>query len=133
MIASGLPNFIRIVCGTFFLILLLRRLMIFFNFQNSIWAHVRHRAFATLQIELYRVVNYNSKWSTKFHKDCILDVFVISLLRRLLNFVRHRAFATLQIELYRVVNYNSKWSIKFHKDCILDVFVISLLRRLLNF
>ena len=113
-----------------------------FNFQNSIRAHVGHRAFATLQIELYRVVEYDSKWSTKCHKDCLLEIFVISLLRRLLiyflNFqnsirahVGHRAFATLQLELYRVVEYDSKWSTKFHKDCMLEIFVISLLRRLL--
>ena len=42
------------------------------------------QAFATLQIELYRVVDYDSKWSTKFHKDCMLEIFVISLLRRLM-------------------------------------------------
>ena len=47
-------------------------------------AHVRYRAFATLQIELYRVVDYDSKWSTKFHKDCMLEILVISLLRRLM-------------------------------------------------
>ena len=35
---------------------------IFFNFKNSIRAHARHIAFATLQIELYRVVDYDSKW-----------------------------------------------------------------------
>ena len=29
---------------------------------NSIRAHVGHTAFATLQIELYRVVDYDSKW-----------------------------------------------------------------------
>ena len=47
-------------------------------------AHVRYTAFATLQIELYHVVHYNSKWSTKFHMDCMLEIFVISLLRRLM-------------------------------------------------
>ena len=41
-------------------------------------ANVGHRAFATLQIELYRVVDYDSKWSTKFHKDCMLDNFFFS-------------------------------------------------------
>ena len=65
-----------------FLISLLRRLMIFYFFKG-IRAHVRYRAFATLQIELYCIVNYDSKWSTKFHKDCVLEIFVISLLRRL--------------------------------------------------
>ena len=50
-----------------------------FNFQNSIRAHVRHRAFATFQNELYRVVDYDSKWSTKFHEDCMLELFLISL------------------------------------------------------
>ena len=45
------------------------------NFQNGIREHVVHRAFATLQIELYRVVDYDSKWSTKFHEDCIFDFF----------------------------------------------------------
>ena len=134
MIASGLPNFINIVCWNFFNFTFKMSFDIyFFNFQNSIRAHVGHRAFATLQIELYRVVEYDSKWSTKFHKDCMLEIFVISLLRRLLiyifNFqnsirahVGHRAFATLQIELYRVVEYDSKWSTKFHKDCMLEFF-----------
>ena len=46
--------------------------------------NVGHRAFATLQIELYRVVDYDSKWSTKFYKDCMFEFFVISLLRRLM-------------------------------------------------
>ena len=104
----------------FILISLLRRLLIFFTFQNSIRAHVGPRAFAILQIELYRVIDYDSKWSTKFHKDCKLETFIISLLRGLLiifnlkNSIRahvgHTAFATLQIELYRVVDYDSKWS-----------------------
>ena len=116
----------------------------FFYFQNSIRAHVRHRAFATLKIELYRVVDYDSKWSTKFYKDCIFDFFIISPLGRLMiilfNFqnsirvhVWHRVFETLQIKLYCAVEYDSKWSTKIHKDCMLDVFVISLLRRLLIF
>ena len=48
---------------------------IFFNFQNSIRAYVGHTAFATLQIELYRVVDYDSMWFTKFHKDCMLEFF----------------------------------------------------------
>ena len=54
------------------------------NFLNGIRAHVRYRAFATLQIELYHVVHYDSKCSTKFHKDCMFEIFVISLLRRLM-------------------------------------------------
>ena len=45
------------------------------NFQNSIMAHVGHTASATLQIELYRVVQYDSKWSTKFHEDCMFEFF----------------------------------------------------------
>ena len=59
-------------------------MIIFFFFLNSIRAHVGHTAFATLQIELYRMVDYDSKWSTKFHKDCMLEIFLISLLRRLM-------------------------------------------------
>ena len=47
----------------------------FINFLNSIRDHVRYIAFETLQIELYRVVEYDSKWSTKFHKDCMLEIF----------------------------------------------------------
>ena len=43
--------------------------------------------FETLQIKLYCAVEYDSMWSTKIHKDCMLDVFVISLLRRLKNIV----------------------------------------------
>ena len=137
---SSLPNFIRIVCLIYFNSF--RVFDNFLNFQNSIRAHVGHTAFATLPIEFYSVVDYDSKWSTKFHKDCLLELILISLLRRLLIIlsilknsirahVRHRAFATLQIELYRVVDYDSKWSTNFHKDCMLDNFIISLLRRLL--
>ena len=106
--------------------------------------HVRYNAFATLQIELYHVVHYDSKCSTKYHKDGIFEFCVISLLRRLMIFfsffknsirahVQHSAFATLQIELCRVEDYDSKWSTKFHKDCILENFQISLLRRLMLF
>ena len=47
-------------------------------------AHVRYRACATLHIELYRVVDYDSKWSTNTFKDCMFEIFVISLLRRLM-------------------------------------------------
>ena len=52
-------------------------LYIFIYFQTSIRAHVRHIYFATPQLELYRVVDYNSKWSTKFHKNCMLEFFLI--------------------------------------------------------
>ena len=126
----------------FLVISLLRRLMIYIlNFLNGIRAHVRYRAFATPQIELYHVVPYDSKCSTKFHKDCMFENFVISLLIRLMIIyiffkgirahVQHSAFATLQIELCRVVDHDSKWSTKFHKDCMLENFHISLLRRLM--
>ena len=75
MIASGRPYFIMIVCWIFFLIPLSRRFMIFFlYFLNSIRAHVGHTTLATLQIELYRVVDYDSKWSTKLYKDCMLEI-----------------------------------------------------------
>ena len=43
----------------------------FYYFQNRNRAHARHRAFAALQIELNRVVDYDSKCSTKFHRDCM--------------------------------------------------------------
>ena len=68
----------RLYVGIIFNFTLRRLLYIFFNLQNSIRAHVRHRAFATLQIELYRS-DYDSKWSTKFHEDCMLELFLISL------------------------------------------------------
>ena len=69
---------------------LLRRLMIIFkHLKKSIRAHVRYIAFATLQIELYSIVDYDSKWSTKFHKDCLFEIFVISLLRRLMVILKH--------------------------------------------
>ena len=72
-----------------FVISLLRRLMTIVNFfKKSIKAHVRYRAFATLQIELYHVVHYDSKWSTKLQKDCMFEMFVISLLRRLMIFLK---------------------------------------------
>ena len=75
MIASGLPNFIRILCWIFYNFTFNTSFDISLNFHNSIRAHVRHRALATLQIELYRVLDYYSNWSTKFHKDCMLDFF----------------------------------------------------------
>ena len=68
-------NFIMIVCWIFLISLLRRLIIIFFNLKNRIRAHVRHSDFATLQIELYHVVDYESKGSTKFHNDCILDFF----------------------------------------------------------
>ena len=113
MIASGLPNFIRIVFWIFYNFTFKTSYDNFFNFQNSIRSHVRHRAFATLQIELYRVVDCDIKSHTKSHKACKLEIFVISLLRCLLIYflilVLCRAhsfyFATLKIELYRVVDY----------------------------
>ena len=79
MIASGLPKFMKIVCGIIFNFTLRRLLIYIYFFQNSIRAHVQHRAFATLQIELYRVVDYDNKWSTKFYEDCILELLLISL------------------------------------------------------
>ena len=88
-------------------------------------ANVGHRASATLQIELYRVVDYDRKWSIKFHKDCMLDlfgIFTFNFQNSIRAHVGHAAFATLQIDLYRVVDYDSKWSTKFHKDCILNIF-----------
>ena len=126
----------------FFLIFTFKTSYDFFNFLNSIRAHVGNTAFATLQMELYRVVDYDSKWSTKFHNDCMLEFFFNFTFKtsydNFFNFqnsnrvhVRHSAFATLQIELYRVVDYDSKWSTKFQKDCMLGIFIISLLRRLL--
>ena len=47
----------------------------FLILKNSIRAHVRYRGFATLHIELYRVVDYDSKWSTKFRMDSMLEFF----------------------------------------------------------
>ena len=142
MIASGPPNFIIIYVGFFLNFAFKTSYDNLFNFLNCIRAHVRHRAFATLQIEFYRVVDYDSKWSTKFHNYCMLELFLISLSKRLmiifinfLNSIRahvgHTTFATLQIELYRVVDNDSKWSTKLHKDCMLEILVISLLRRLM--
>ena len=55
---------------------LLRCLMtMFLILKNSIRAHVRYTAVATLQIELYRVVDYDSKWSTNTFKDCMFEKF----------------------------------------------------------
>ena len=82
MIASGKTKFHKDCIFEFFVISLLRRVMIIF--LNSIKTHVRYRAFAILQIELYHVVHYDSKCSTKFHMDCMFETFVISLLRRLM-------------------------------------------------
>ena len=43
----------------------------------------RYRAFVALHVELYCVVGYDSKWSTKFLNDCKFEIFVFSLLRSL--------------------------------------------------
>ena len=64
MIASGLPNFIMIVCWKF-LIFTFKTSDGIKKILDSIRAHVRHRAFAILQTELYSGVDYDSKWSTK--------------------------------------------------------------------
>ena len=61
--------------------------MMILNYKNSIRAHVRHRAFTTLQFELYHVVLYDSTWSIKFHEDCMLD-FLNSIFRRLLIYFK---------------------------------------------
>ena len=78
------------------------------------------------------MVDYDSKCSTKFHKDCKFEICVISLLRCLMihflikksirAHVRYRTFATFQIELYHVVHYDSKCSTKSHKDCMFEIF-----------
>ena len=75
-----IANFMRLVCLK--IISLFCRLMIFFI--KSIRAHVRYRAFATLPIELYCIVDYDSKCYTKIHKDCMFEILRISLLRRLM-------------------------------------------------
>ena len=100
--------------------------LLFYNFQNSICTHIRHIAFATLQIELYRVVDYYSKWSTKFHNDCMLEnyftfntsfYYFYNFQNSIRAHVGPTAFATLQCELYRVADY---WSTNFHSDCMLE-------------
>ena len=75
MITRGLPNFMKIVCWNFFNFTLKTPYDNFKNFQNSIRDHVRHIAFATLQIELYRVVDYDNKWSTKLMKTVCWNYF----------------------------------------------------------
>ena len=75
MIASGRPNFIRIGCWTFFKLSFKTSFDNMFNMFKIVLGSIRYRAFATFQIELYRVVDYDSKWSTKFHKDCMLEFF----------------------------------------------------------
>ena len=56
MIGSGIPKFMKFVYWNSSKFHFKTSFDIFLNFQNSIKAHVRHRAFATHQIELYRVV-----------------------------------------------------------------------------
>ena len=56
---------------------------------------VWQRAFARLQIELYCVVDYDRKWSTKFHNDYMLGFFLILLLRCHLIYI----FKIFNIEL----------------------------------
>ena len=69
---------------------LLRRLMVILNIFLKVLGPLFDRElFATLQIELYCIVDYDSKWSTKFHKDCMFEILVISLLRRLMIIFKH--------------------------------------------
>ena len=56
MIGSGLPKFMKFVYWNSFKFHFKMSFDIFFNFQNSIRALVQHIAFATLHIELYRIV-----------------------------------------------------------------------------
>ena len=79
MIESGIPKFMKFVFWNSFKFHFKMSFDIFFKFQNTIGSHVRHIAFATLQIELYRVVDYDNKWSTKVYEDCMLELFLISL------------------------------------------------------
>ena len=92
-----------------FAISLLRRLMIIFYFLKSIKAYVRYRAFETLQIELYHVVHYDSKCSTKFHKACMFEIFVISLLRRLM-ILKKNFFKVLGPMFDTQILQHSKWN-----------------------
>ena len=78
--------------------------------QNSIRVHVGPRDFATLQIELYCVVDYDSKWSTKFHKDCMLEKN-ISLLGRLLIIIKNAKMAGPQILQHSKMNWTMQWTI----------------------
>ena len=64
MIGSGIPKFMKFVYWNSFKFHFKTSFDIFINFQNIIRAHVWYIAFATLQIELYREVDYDSKWST---------------------------------------------------------------------
>ena len=80
MIGSGQPKCIKIVGWNLFKFHFKTSFDTFFNFQNSIRAHVRHRAFATLQIEWYRVVDYDRKWYTKIYEVCILELARLSYL-----------------------------------------------------
>ena len=69
MIGSGIPKCMKFVYWNYFKFHFKTSFDIFFfNFQKSIRVHLRHRAFVTLQIELYRVVGYDNTWSTKFHE-----------------------------------------------------------------
>ena len=88
MIASGLQNFIRIVCWIF-LISFFRRLLIMFLFIFKVVLGPMSGTefFATLQIELYCVVDYDSKWSTKFGKGCMLGFKKNSLIRSHLIYI----------------------------------------------
>ena len=108
MIASGPLNFIRIVCWKFCNFTFKTSYDIFYFFL-SIKAHVRYRAFATLQIELYCIVHYDSKCSTKFLKDYKFEIFVISLLRRLMN-ILNKIKNVLEPMFVTELLQHSKWN-----------------------
>ena len=60
---------------------------------NTIWK-IKNIIIRLLKVKLQKIQTYNpyeiwdSKWSTKFHKDCMFEILEISLLRRLMiNFL----------------------------------------------
>ena len=134
IIASGIPIFIMIV---FRKIINSTFKTSFDNFQNSIRAYGRPRVFATIQIELYRVADYHTKWSEIFYKDCMFENVFISLSRRILMIfkivLRPIRPTTYQTALIHVENYHSKLSSTIYKHYMLENFFWRLLIRFQNY
>ena len=85
MIVSGLPKSIRIVCWHFLNFTFKASCYIFFQIINLVFGPMSDtELLQRSKLNYTNVVDYDSKWFTKFHKDCMLGIFLISLLRRLM-------------------------------------------------
>ena len=69
----------KIVCWNYFLFHFKTSFEILIHFKLVLGTMSDTELLQQSKIELYRVVDYDSKWSTKFYEDCMLELFLISL------------------------------------------------------